>query len=225
MPIDAIVFDMEGVLMDSEGYWTIAREGFARSHGKAWTLDDQRAAMGRNTIEWARVMRDRLHLEMTEEQIIHDVVARVLAQYDERLPARPGALEAVHLAASRYPVALASGSPTEVIDHVMYQTGLDRVFKTIVKGDTIPNGKPAPDIYNEALRRLGVPASRALGIEDSSAGVRALHNAGMFIIAAPSPGFDLPPEVAALAHRLIHDMGEFSLELVEAIGSAASPST
>ncbi len=217
MPIQAVIFDMEGVLMDSEGYWTKAREGFAQAIGKVWTMDDQRAAMGRNTSEWARVMQERLKLDMPIEQIIQDVIQRVLAQYDERLPARDGALAAVQRVVSRYPVGLASGSPTEVIDHVMRQTGLDKVFQVIVKGDTIPNGKPAPDIYLEALRQIKVKPQNAAGIEDSSNGIRSLHNAGMFIIAAPSPGFALPAEVEALAHRLITHMDEVTLELLEAL--------
>lgn len=217
MPIEAVIFDMEGVLMDSEGYWTLAREGFARDLGKAWTMDDQRAAMGRNTVEWARVMQQRLHLNMTEEAIIEDVIRRVLAQYDERLPVRAGALEAVQRMAAQYKVALASGSPTRVIDYSMQHTGLDSVFEAIVYGDTIPNGKPAPDIYNEALRRLGVKAENAVGIEDSSNGVRALHNAGMWVIAAPSEGFALPPDVLALANCVIQHMDEVTQNLISSI--------
>ncbi len=217
MPLEAIVFDMEGVLMDSEGYWTLSREEFAAAHGKRWTMDDQRQVMGRNTVEWARIMRERLALDMTLEAIMDEVIALVIGHYEAQFPARPGALEAVRLAATRYPVALASGSPTAVIDHVMQRSGLASVFSAIVYGDTIANGKPAPDIYNEALRRLNVPASRALGIEDSANGVRALHNAGMWIIAAPSPGFSLAPDVLALAHAKIDSLEEFTLELAERI--------
>lgn len=217
MPIQAVIFDMDGVLMDSEGYWTKAREDFAQAIGKVWTMDDQRAAMGRNTTEWAEVMRQRLSLDMPVEQIIQDVIRRVLAQYDERLPSREGALAAVQRIASRYPVGLASGSPTEVIDHVMRQTGLDQVFQVIVKGDSIPNGKPAPDIYLEALRQINAKPEQAVGIEDSSNGIRSLHNAGMFIIATPSPGFALPAEVESLAHYLISHMDEVTLDLVDGL--------
>jgi HAD superfamily hydrolase (TIGR01509 family) len=214
MSIQAVIFDMEGVLMDSEGYWAKARESFAHDLGKTWTMDDQRAAMGRNTTEWALVMQQRLALDMPTELIVQDVIQRVLAQYDQRLPAREGALDAVQRLAGHYPVGLASGSPTEVIDYVIRQTGLDKVFRVIVKGDTIPNGKPAPDIYLEALQQFNVRPEYAVGIEDSSNGVRALHNAGLFIIAAPSPGFTLPAEVEALAHRLITHMDEVTLELI-----------
>lgn len=217
MPIEAVVFDMDGVLVDSEVYWKLSREAFAHDRGQVWTEDDQRAAMGRNTIEWAHVMKERLRLEMSLEAIIEDIKARVIAHYEQAMPVRPGALEAVKLAASRYRVALASGSPKDIIQRVMQLTELDKIFEFMLYGDDFPNGKPAPDVYLAALDLLGVPASQSVGIEDSSNGVRALYNAGMYIIAAPSPGFTLPAEVLALAHRKIDSMEAFSVELVESI--------
>lgn len=219
MPIEAVVFDMEGILMDSEPYWKVAREGFARDIHKPWSMDDQRACMGRNTVEWAQVMKDRIALDWSLDDIINDVIGRVLAQYDERLPLREGAMGAVERMAARYQVALASGSPTAVIDHAMDRSGLGKLLQIRVYGDTIPNGKPAPDIYLDALRQLGVSPQNAAGIEDSSAGVRALHNAEMFVIAAPSEGFDLPPEVLALAHHVVTHMDEITVEVVEQLAS------
>lgn len=215
MAIEAVVFDMEGVLMDSEPYWKVAREGFARDIHKPWSMDDQRACMGRNTVEWARVMKERMALDWTLEAIIDDVIGRVLAQYDERLPLRHGAIGAVERMAARYKVALASGSPTAVIDHAMDKSGLGKLLQVRVYGDTIPNGKPAPDIYLEALRKLNVRPENAAGIEDSSAGVRALHNARMKVIAAPSEGFDLPPDVLALADHVVAHMDEITVDVVE----------
>lgn len=217
MPIEAVVFDMDGVLVDSEPYWRASREEFARDLGKVWTDADQRLAMGVNTIEWGHIMRQRLRLDMPVEQVMEDVIARVIAHYEQRMPLRPGALDAVRLAAGHYRVALASGSPTRLIDRVLQLTGLDRVFEVIVYGDNIANGKPAPDIYLETLQRLGVAPERSVGVEDSGNGIRALKAAGMWIIAAPSPDFPLPPDVLALTHRLIHSLEEFSLELVEGI--------
>lgn len=220
MPIEAVVFDMEGVLMDSEGYWKIARENFSRDIGKTWTMDDQRATMGRNTTEWAQVMKDRLTLDWELDDIISDVIRRVLGQYEQHLPIRAGAVGAVQRMASHYRVALASGSPTSVIDYAMKHTGLDEYLETRVYGDNILNGKPAPDIYLEALRLLGVTPERAAGIEDSTNGVRALHNAGMKVIAAPSEGFDLAADVLALAHQTVAHMDEITVELVEGLASA-----
>jgi HAD superfamily hydrolase (TIGR01509 family) len=216
MGYDAVIFDMDGVLVDSETCWMESRVEFAASLGKDWTLDDQHAVMGRNTVEWAAGMRDRLALEdMPLDVIIEPVRAGVVRQLEAHLPLLPGAIEAVQTAASRYPVALASGSPTLVIDTVMRLSGLERVFEVKVYGDDIARGKPAPDIYFEAARQLNARPSRCIGIEDSANGLRALHAAGMASIAVPSPGFSLPPDVLALAGRVLPSLEFFSLALLK----------
>ncbi len=217
MSITTVIFDMDGVLVDSEIYWQQAREDFAREMGKVWTLDDQRLAMGRSTVGWAGVMQTRLASPLSVEEIIADMKRRVKAKYAERLPTRQGALEAVQRLATRYRVGLASGSPTEIIEHVMQLTQLDQVFEVIVYGDTIPNGKPAPDIYLEALRRLNATPAQAVGIEDSANGIRSLHAAGMKIIATPMPEFPLPPDVQNLAHHTLTTLEALTLELMEGL--------
>lgn len=215
--IEAVIFDMDGVLVDSEGYWGQSREEFARDRGKLWTEAFQREAMGRSTVGWAQVMKDRLDLSESVDDIIAEMKQRVIAHYEERLPVRPGALEAVQLASEHFRVGLASGSPTEIIKRVMQLTGLDQIFETMVYGDTIPQGKPAPDIYLEAMKRLNVQPAVTAGIEDSANGVRALHAAGMAIIAAPGPGYPLPDDVLALADAHITSMESFSLDLIASI--------
>lgn len=217
MPIQAVIFDMDGVLVDSEVYWIQSRQEFAHSIGKTWTLEDQRLAMGRNTVEWAQVMQERLHLDMSLDEIIEKVKGRVMAHYEQRMPVLPGAMEAVQTAAQEYRIALASGSPKDLIDHVMRLTGLDRVFEFIVYADDMPNGKPAPDVYLETARLLNVLPAECVGLEDSVNGVRALHAAGMRIIAVPSPAFPLPEAVAALAHCVLPSLESFSLDLVRSL--------
>ncbi len=214
MTIQAVIFDMDGVLVDSEVYWRESREAFAAELGKVWTAEDQRAAMGRNTIEWARVMQERLRLDMTLEQIMADVKARIIACYQKRLPLLPGALDAVHTAKSAYRVALASGSPTEIIQEVMKLTGLDNVFEFVLYGDDMPNGKPAPDIYLETARLLGVPAAHCVGIEDSANGIRAVKAANMYCIAVPSPGFPLPDEIVKMADLVLPSLEGFSVDMI-----------
>ncbi|MBZ0298860.1 MAG: HAD family phosphatase [Anaerolineae bacterium] len=214
MPIKAVIFDMDGVLVDSEVYWWRARQAFARDLGKVWTDEGQRRVMGPSTIEWARIMKDILQPAMSVEAIMDDIIRRVMAQYDAQLPTRPGALAAVHLAAQHYRVGLASGSPTAVIQHVLRLTGLDSVFEVVVYGDDMARGKPAPDIYFEALRPLAVMPEAAVGIEDSGNGIRALKAAGMKAIAAPSPDFPLSEEIMKLADAYIPSLEDFSLELV-----------
>lgn len=217
MAIEAVIFDMDGVLVDSEVYWAASREEFAGEIGKTWAHDDHQAVMGRSTVGWAQIMQERLGVDMTIAQIIADMKRRMIAHYEERLPVRPGAVEAVRLAAQHYRVALASGSPTEIIRWVTELTGLDQVFEVMVFGDDIPNGKPAPDIYLEALRRLGVAPEAAVGVEDSANGIRALKAAGMYAIAAPSPMFPLSAEILRLADTKIDSLEDFSLALVQAI--------
>ncbi len=214
MPIEAIIFDMDGVIVNSEEYWWQARVEFAQKRGKVWSFDDQRAAMGRSTVEWARIMQERLQLDLSLDAIMSEVIASVNARLEAHLPVLPGAVEAVRASAGAYPVALASGSPTSVIQEVMRLTGLDQVFRLVVYGDDMQRGKPDPEIYLTTAQRLGVDPSRCLGIEDSGNGLRALKAAGMVAIAVPSPGFPLSDDLLALADKVLGSLTEFSVELV-----------
>lgn len=221
MAIEAVIFDMDGVLVDSEVYWSQSRIEFAQDRGKQWTDADQRLAMGRSTVGWAKVMQERLSLDMTVDAIIAEMKQRVIAHYEERMPTRPGALQAVELAAAHYRCGLASGSPTEIIKEVLRLTGLDQIFEVMIYGDSIPHGKPAPDIYLEAMRQLGVTPDVSVGIEDSANGIRALKAAGMYAIAAPSPAFPLPEDILALCDAKIDDLTEFSVDLIQRIQAAS----
>jgi len=215
MSIEAIIYDMDGVLVDSEVYWFNARVQIAESVGNIWTEDDQRHAMGRSTIGWAGEMQTRLALDWALDDIITETKRRVIAQYEQNMPARPGAIESVHALAKQYRVALASGSPTDIIQSVMALTGLDKVFEVVVYGDSIPLGKPHPDIYLAACARLGVSPANAVGIEDSPSGIKSVRAAGMRCIAAPSPAFPLQPEIQALADIEITSLENLTLELVQ----------
>ncbi len=218
MPIRAVVFDMDGVLIDSEPVWSQVRAEMAAGHGRTWTEEMHRACMGRGTVEWAEILRDRLGLPMTLEQIIDETRERMLTAYRRRLPLLPGAVESVRRMADGFAVALASGSMTALIEHVLAATGLDRVIPIVVFGDTIPRGKPEPDIYLEAARRLGVPPAECAGVEDSRNGLRALRAAGMKAIAVPSPGYPLAPDALALADLRISTLLELTVEAVRALG-------
>ncbi len=220
MPIEAVIFDMDGVIVDSEEYWWQSRVEFAQKRGKVWSFDDQRTAMGRSTIEWARVMQERLQLDLSLEAIMQEVIAGVNARLEARLPVLPGAVEAAQASAAAYPVALASGSPTSVIKEVMRLTGLDQVFRITVYGDDMQHGKPDPEIYLTTAQKLGIDPARCVGIEDSGNGLRALHAAGMHAIAVPSPGFPLSDDMVALADVTLNSLTEFSIETVQQIKSA-----
>ncbi|MCY4021776.1 MAG: HAD family phosphatase [Chloroflexi bacterium] len=222
MPIEAIIFDMDGVLVDSEVYWDKSRVEFARDRGKTWTDAYQRLAMGRSTVGWATVMQEKLQLDESIDNIIAEMKGRVIAHYERRMPTRPGAIKSVHRMKQHFRVGLASGSPTEIIRAVLRITGLDQVFEVMIYGDDIPRGKPAPDIYLEAMAQLGVLPHATVGIEDSANGLRSLKAAGMAAVAAPSPDFPLPPEILAIADAHIETLEAFDLSLIRRIERARS---
>ena len=217
MPIEAIIFDMDGVLVDSEVYWDKSRVEFAKDRGKTWTDEFQRLAMGRSTVGWAQVMQEKLQLDESIDEIIAEMKARVIAHYEKRMPTRPGAIESVHHMKQHYRVGLASGSPTEIIKAVMRITGLDQVFEVMVYGDGIARGKPAPDIYLEAMAQLGVTAPVTVGIEDSANGLRSLKAAGILAVAAPSPDYPLPADILALGDAHISTLADFNIDLIRQI--------
>lgn len=223
-PITTVVFDMDGILIDSEVLWRQVREEFAADHGLVWSAEDQESTMGCNTRMWSRLMVERLQLQerlgMDDAAIAAEIKGRLLRKYEQHLPERPGAVAAVHRIAAKYKVALASGSPNELATFVMKATGLDRVFLAATYGDDVVHGKPAPDIYLDVLAKIGVAPQNAVGIEDSGNGIRSLKAAGMGIVAAPGPEFPLAPEVLALAGVCIGDMSELSIECIEQAGAA-----
>ncbi len=223
MPIEAIIYDMDGVLVDSEVYWDKSRVEFARDRGLLWTDEFQRLAMGRSTVGWATVMQDKLALDETIDEIIAEMKARVIAHYEERMPTRPGALESVARMNEHFRVGLASGSPTDIIKAVLSITGLDQIFEVMIYGDEVPRGKPAPDIYLEALQALKVAPANSLGIEDSANGLRSLKAAGMFAVAAPSPEYPLPDDILALADAHITTLEDFTVALVRRIERKSRP--
>lgn len=219
--IDAVVFDMDGVLIDSEICWQRAREAFARDRGREWTADLHHQAMGTSTPVWVGLMQEALAPDLSAEAILDEMLGRMADEYDHRLPLRDGAVDAARTLAGHYTVALASGAPTDLIDRVLRRSGLDAIMATVVHGDSVARGKPAPDIYQEALHRLGVAPSAAVGVEDSTNGLRALNAAGLWAIAAPAPDFPLPADVLALADHRIDSLHELDPGLIA--GFAGTP--
>lgn len=224
--VDAVVFDMDGVLIDSEDIWLEVREEFAASIGAKWRAEDQVATMGCNTAAWSRIMVERLDLRarvgMDEDGVAREIIGRMAAKYEQRLPQREGAVDAVRRAAARWPLGLASGSPRALGDVVLAVTGLERVFAATIYGDEVANGKPAPDMYLKVLERMGVAPARAVGVEDSGNGIRSLAAAGMGIVAAPGPGYPLSAEVLALAGACIESMTQLDAGVVERAAAARS---
>jgi beta-phosphoglucomutase-like phosphatase (HAD superfamily) len=198
-PIEAVLFDLDGVIVDSEPWWYAVRVEWSAARGLTWTEDDNRACMGRNSRDWARIMQERLRLDLTLPQIERVIMDALVEKYaHEPAPRVPGAVEAVGRIAAEIPSAIASSAHPAVIRAALRSVGLAECFRVIISADDVPSGKPAPDVYLEAARRLGVPPERCLVVEDSLNGVLAGRAAGMTVVLVPNPSF-LPGEGTAEA--------------------------
>jgi HAD superfamily hydrolase (TIGR01509 family) len=195
--IDAVIFDLDGLLVDSEHLWDEVREALVRERGGRWHERAQADMMGMSSPEWSRYMHEQLGLEESPDEIAAEAVRRMEAIYRERLPLLAGAREAVERLAARWPLGLASSSNRPVIDLALELSGLARHFGATVSSEEVARGKPAPDVYLEAARRLGVDPTRASAIEDSHNGILSAAAAGMHVVAIPNRRF--PPGEDALA--------------------------
>jgi HAD superfamily hydrolase (TIGR01509 family) len=213
--IQAVVFDLDGVLLDSEQVWDAAREQLVGERGGRWHERAQRDMMGMSSPEWSRYMHERLGVPDSPEEIAAEVVRRLEHLYRDRLPLIPGAREAVERLARRWPLALASSSNRELIDLALELMGTSRLFEATVSSEEVARGKPAPDVYLEAARRLGVDPSTAAAIEDSHNGIRAAKGAGMRVVAIPNLHF--PPDEDALAQAdvVLESLAGLTVEVVE----------
>ncbi len=202
---DAVLFDLDGVLVDTEPWWNDVRTAFAHAHGRPWSEADQRAVMGGNSRQWAVTMRRRLQLsELTLAEIQDAVVGAMVGRYrSDPPPVINGAPDAVRRIARRRPVAIASSGHRDVIDAALDATGLHGVFGAIVSSDEVGHGKPAPDVYLLAASRLGVSPERCLVVEDSLNGVLAGRAAGMFVVLVPIDSVPPPPETRSIADLII----------------------
>jgi HAD superfamily hydrolase (TIGR01509 family) len=194
--VAAVVFDLDGVLVDSEQLWDSARRELVAERGGSWRDDATRTMMGMSSLEWSRYMHDELHVDLEPDEISTAVVERLARLYREQLPLLPGAREAVARLASNWPLGLASSANRKIIDVVLELAELGEYFAATVSSEEVPRGKPAPDVYLEAARRLGTRATECAAVEDSSNGLRAAAAAGMTVIALPNPAF--PPDEDAL---------------------------
>jgi HAD superfamily hydrolase (TIGR01509 family) len=213
--IEAVVFDLDGVLIQTEELWDEVREGLARERGGKYSSAAQRAMMGMSSVEWSRYMHEHVGLPDSPGEIAAEVVERMAARYRERLPLIDGAGEAVERLAAVWPLGVASSSNRPLIELVLELSRLGRLFRATVSSEEVERGKPAPDVYLEACRRLGVEPSRAAAIEDSHAGIGSAKAAGMRVIAIPNPSFPPGDEALAEADVLLGSLAELTAEAVE----------
>src|SRR5215208_4777879 len=209
MPIRAVIFDMDGVLLDSEAAWNAAREAYTRDSGGTWRDSAQKDMMGMSSTEWSRYMHEELGVPADPEQISSDVVDRMLAGYHERLPLIDGAVEAVERMAQRYEMlGLASSANRPLIDLALRESGLERYFGATVSSEEVERGKPAPDVYLEAARRLGIGPAESIAVEDSHNGILSAHDAGMYVIAIPNRAFPPGNDALAAADQVLDSIEE-----------------
>jgi len=215
--IEAVVFDMDGVLIDSEPVWERVRRKFVAGHGGRWPEDAQGRLMGMSTAEWSAYMSSEFGLPLSPPQVAELVVAAMAGEYLAHLPLLPGAVDAVRRLSARWPLAVASSAPKSLIDAVLDASGLRQAFTAAVSSEEVPRGKPAPDVYLEATTRLGVHPASCAAVEDSSNGLRSAAAAGLTVIAVPRPEY--PPAADALdqARLVLDSLNELTPDTIAAL--------
>lgn len=212
---DAVVFDLDGLLLDTEQVWDEEREALTRERGGRWHDRAQADMMGMSSTEWSRYMHDELGLPEPPDELNRLVVERMQERYQDGLPLINGAVEAVRRIAARWPLGLASSSNRPLIDLALNEMGVDGLFRATVSSEEVERGKPAPDVYLEAARRLGVPPERIVAIEDSANGIRSARAAGMRVIAIPNEHFPPAEDALRLADVRLDSLAGLTPDAVE----------
>jgi len=210
-----VIFDLDGVIVDSEIWWDEVRSAFAADHDRIWTKADQAAVMGANSRGWSRIMRERLELDLSDAEIERTIVDEVVDRFHrDGAPEIDGAADAVRRIASGRPVAIASSAHRRVIDAALDATGLAGTFAVVLSSDDVDHGKPAPDVYLEVARRLGVDPSRALVVEDSRNGVLAGKAAGMTVVLVPNHSVPPAPGTAEAADLVLDRLADLDPDAI-----------
>jgi HAD superfamily hydrolase (TIGR01509 family) len=215
-----VVFDLDGVLVDSEVVWDEVRRRFTQENGGHWHDGAQRDMMGMSSVEWSQYVHDRLGVEMEPGRISEAVADRVADLYREHLPLLPGAVESVRAIAAEWPLGLASSSNRHVIDLVLDEAGIADDFAVTVSSEEVGAGKPAPDVYLEAARRLDVDPGACVAIEDSTNGIRSAHAAEMAVIAVPNEDFPPEPDALSLAAAVLDSLEDLTPGVVRTLARA-----
>jgi HAD superfamily hydrolase (TIGR01509 family) len=209
-----VVFDLDGVLVDSESQWDEIRRGVAAEAGRPWPADATRALQGMSTPEWSAYLTEVVGVPGRPKEVAARVIDRMASRYHSWLPLLPGAVEVVQRLGSRWPLGLASSSPRQLIEAVLESAGLASQFRATVSTEEVEAGKPSPAVYEEAVRRLGVDPQRAVAIEDSSNGLRSAARAGLRVIAVPNEAFPPAKDALTLAAVVVHALDDITAPLV-----------
>lgn len=215
--IEGVLFDVDGLLVDSEPCWTAARRQLATETGQDWTDDDKRACMGVSTREWSSYMIRRLGLGLSPGEVEARIIGFIKAEYARAIPFLPGAIEAVRLASLHFRVGIASGSHRDLVDAVADDPRLRGKFAAVAYADDVAAGKPKPDVYLAAARKLNLAPGSCACLEDSANGILAGVAAGMKVIAVPDPAFPPPAAILAKADRVLASLTEVDLHLLRGL--------
>jgi HAD superfamily hydrolase (TIGR01509 family) len=215
--IEAVVFDLDGVLVDSEPVWEQVRRGLVAERGGRWPPDAQRRLMGMSTPEWARYLSEDLGVDLPPGQVASEVIDRMTARYTEHVPLISGAVDTVHRVAVRWPLAVASSAPAVLIEAVLKSAGLRSCFSVVMSTEQVAHGKPAPDIYLAVTAALGCPPPDCAAVEDSSNGLRSAAAAGLRVIAIPQPRYPPDPDALAQAGLILPSLAELTADAVAAL--------
>ena len=211
------MFDVDGVLIDSEPVWEQVRRKFTADHGGRWPDDAQDRMMGMSTAEWSGYMSADFGIPLPPPQVAELVTAQMAAQYRAHLPLLPGAVGAVRALAGRWPLAVASSAPKSLIETVLDASGLRPLFAAAVSSEEVRRGKPAPDVYLEAAARLSVRPTACAAVEDSANGLRSAAAAGMAVIAVPRPEYPPAADALAGARVVLDSLAELTQDTVAAL--------
>jgi HAD superfamily hydrolase (TIGR01509 family) len=215
--VEAVIFDLDGVLLDSEQLWNEAKREVVEETGGRWRDGAPEAMMGMSSLEWSAYLRDALGVPLEAPQIDRRVVGRMEDLYRDHLPLLPGAVDAVRALHRRWPLGLASSSNREIIELVLTLTRLRECFTAVVSSEEVARGKPSPDVYVEAARQLSEPPVRCVAIEDSANGLRSAAAAEMTVIAVPNRVFPPAADALALAAAVVERIGEVTPALIERV--------
>lgn len=213
--IEGVIFDMDGLMVDSEPVWDRARAALAAQYGKSWTTADHHNVMGVSTAEWTEYMINHFEATMPPAEMQKLVIDQMVDMYNEQIPFFPGAVELVQTVAANYPTGLASGSPRQLIDIVTGYAAFEGCFQVILSADEIGKGKPAPDVYLATAERMGIDPAKCACLEDSGFGILSGKAAGMMVIAVPDDRFPPADEYLAKADIVLDSLADFSLDLLE----------
>lgn len=206
--MDAVIFDLDGVLVDSEQWWDASRRSVVAENGGAWRPESTRAMLGMSTPEWASYLVNDLGVGLSADEVARLVIERMVGRYAAGPPLLPHAVEAVQDAARRGPVAIATSSPPEIIRSFLSGTGLDSIVQAAVSSEDVGAGKPDPAVYLAAAAKLGVEPGGCVAIEDSTNGLKSALAAGMIVLALPNEHFPPDPDVVRQATAVLSTLDE-----------------